>query len=324
VRVAVDAMGGDHAPRELVAGSLDAAHADPSLAIVLVGRHDAIHKEIDVLGGAPGNIDVVHADDVIGMHESPVDAIRRRPEASILKAMHLMRDGNADAVIAAGSTGASVAAAMMALHRLPGVRRPAIAVPLPARNRHGVCLLLDAGANPNCRPHHLRQYAIMGANFYRELFEDADPRVGLVSIGAEAWKGNALTRDATRLLEDAPVRFVGNVEDVFGDECEVAVADGFVGNTILKTTEGCAHFMLDMLRDVMAKDALEAATRRIDAAELGGAPLLGMDGTVMICHGRSDRRAVRNAIRAGARSVKQHVNENIVRGLRPEHAGTGA
>jgi glycerol-3-phosphate acyltransferase PlsX len=213
----------------------------------------------------------------------------------------------------------------MTLKRLPGVRRPGIAVPMPAHNAHGVCLLIDAGANPACRPHHLHQYAIMGANYYREIFEEESPRVSLVSIGEEETKGTNLTKEAAKLLRGSALNFVGNMEgrDLFGGACEVAVADGFVGNIILKSAEGFAEMLLGMIHEVLAgssPEALRDIARRMDYAEFGGAPLLGVDGIVMICHGRSDRRAIANAIRACTRAVAHNLNENIVRGLTSEGA----
>lgn len=328
MRVAVDAMGGDHAPAALVAGALDAAKGAPEVGIDLVGRSADLEEEVERLGGAPGHVAVVHADQVVEMGDSPVEALRRRPESSILKALQRMQQGKADAVVSAGSTGAAVAASMMVLGRLPGVRRPGIAVPIPARNAHGVCLLIDAGANPNCRPHHLFQYGVMGANYYAKIFGAESPRVALVSIGEEDAKGNTLTRDAAKLFRESPVRFVGNVEgrDLFGGACEVAVADGFVGNIILKASEGCAEMVFGMFSEALGSrnpEALRKVMGQVDYAEWGGAPLLGVNGVVVISHGRSDRRAIANAIRVAARAVNQHLNETIVRGLSRAGAGAG-
>jgi len=321
VRVAVDAMGGDHAPRELVAGAVSAA-GDGNLSVVLVGRENEIEAELAGLGGKPDNVSIVHAADVIGMGESPVEALKRHPESSILKALSLLRTGGADGVVAAGSTGAAVAASMIALERLPGVRRPGIAVPLPAQNPRGIALLIDAGANPNCRPHHLFQYGVMGASYYREVLGEPNPRVALVSIGEEETKGNELTKEARKLLRESNLNFVGNVEGghLFAGGCEVAVCDGFVGNIILKSAEGLAEMLLVMLaEEIGRKDpaSLQAFARRVDYAEFGGAPLLGFNGLVTICHGRSDRRAIANAIRACGRAADHRLGDAIVRGLHP-------
>jgi glycerol-3-phosphate acyltransferase PlsX len=320
-------MGGDHAPAAPVAGGIDAAKRDPSIGVDLVGQRADLEAEVARLGGAPANVAVVHADQVVGMADSPVEALRRRPESSILKALQRLPAGEADAVVSAGSTGAAVAAAMMVLGRLPGVRRPGIAVPVPARNAHGVCLLIDVGANPNCRPHHLFQYGVMGANYYAKIFGEENPRVALISIGEEEGKGNTLTRDAAKILRKSPLRFVGNVEgkDVFGGSCEVAVTDGFVGNIILKASEGCAEMVFRMFSEALGSknpEALRKVLGQVDYAEWGGAPLLGVDGVVVISHGRSDRRAIANAIGAAARAVNQRLNETIVRGL--SHARAGA
>ncbi|MCZ6573997.1 MAG: phosphate acyltransferase PlsX [Planctomycetota bacterium] len=328
MRVAVDAMGGDKAPRELVAGALEVARNDEGYEILLFGDRAQVEPELREQGGAPDNLTVVHAGSVIGMGESPVEALKKNPDASILRAIQALGTGEADACIAAGSTGAAVAASMMTLKRLPGVRRPGIAVPFPARNRHGVCLLIDVGANPNCRPTHLYQYAVMGANYYRSMFGEPSPRVALVSIGEEESKGTSLTKEAADLLRNGPVKFVGNVEgrDLFGGACEVAVADGFVGNIILKAAEGFAEVTLALVADVLTAAnpaVLQDLARRVDYAEYGGAPLLGVDGVIMICHGRSDRRAIANAIRAARRAVKEHINDNIVEGLSRGRAGAG-
>jgi len=327
MRVAVDAMGGDYAPRELVAGAIAAARSEPAIIVTLVGKQSRIEEEIEKQGGAPENVTIVHAAQTIEMGDKPVDALRRKPDASILKALSMVRDGCAAGAVAAGSTGAAVAASLMTLKRLPGVRRPGIAVPLPAKNPVGVCLLIDAGANPACRPHHLHQYAVMGSNYYRGMFDAPAPRIALASIGEEESKGTHLTRDAARLLRANPsVNFVGNVEGrgLFGGACEVAVADGFVGNIILKAAEGLAEMLMSKASEVLAASdpaALRALARGIDYAEFGGAPLLGVDGLVLICHGRSDHRAIANAVRACTKAVNHRINDTIVQGLRRNQVG---
>jgi len=320
LRLAVDAMGGDHAPRELVAGAVEAARRDSDIEILLVGREDEIRAELDGHGDVPSTVRVVHAKDVVSMAEKPVEALKRSPDTSILKAMRLVAEREADAVIAAGSTGAVVAACAFALKRLPGVRRPGIAVPFPARNDKGVTLLIDAGANPQCRPIHLAQYAVMGQNYYRSVWGVEKPRVGLVSIGEEETKGNAFTKESAEAIRATDVTFVGNVESrsLFSGECEVAVADGFVGNIILKAAEGTAELLLGKVKSAIGAkdpDTFRAVAREFDYAEFGGAPLLGVDGTVIVCHGRSDRRAIMNAIVVAARAIAGHVNERIVAGL---------
>jgi len=254
------------------------------------------------------------------MDDKPVEALKARPDCSILRALNLVATGEADAVIAAGSTGAAVAAATMCLKRLPGVRRPGIAVPFPARNESGAAILIDAGANPNCRPHHLMQYAVMGANYFESVWGVKAPRVGLVSIGEEETKGTSLTQEAAVRIRGTDVNFVGNVEGrgLFGGEIDVAVADGFVGNIILKSAEGVAELLLGRVKLVLGKSdpqTFMGIAKSFDYAEFGGAPLLAVDGTVIVCHGRSDRRAISNAILVAAKAVAGHVNEHIVAGL---------
>ncbi|MHC4973802.1 MAG: phosphate acyltransferase PlsX [Planctomycetota bacterium] len=317
MRVAVDAMGGDHAPRALVGGCLQAARAEPELELLLVGRPEAVAREVDAQGGA-SNVRVIDAGDAVPMDEPPVEALKRRPDASILRALQLLGGGEADAVVSAGSTGATVAAALTTLKALPGVSRPGIAVPLPARNRRGVCLLLDAGANPDSRARHLQQYAFMGANYYRQAYAVEAPRVALISMGEEEHKGTRLTREVAGLLRASSLDFVGNVEarGLFGGACEVAVADGFVGNLILKTVEGLGELLLAKLGESSA----QSIAKEIDYAEFGAAPLLGVAGCVMICHGRSRDRAIFNAIRAGMRAAGQRVHQGILDGLEAEEA----
>jgi len=327
LRVAVDAMGGDHAPAELVAGAVEAVRKDPAIEVILVGREDDVREELDQLGEIPAGISVVHAGQVVAMDDKPVEALKERPDSSILRALQIACQGDADAVIAAGSTGAAVAAATMTLKRLPGVRRPGIAIPFPARNECGVALLMDAGANPQCRPHHLMQYAVMGANYYESVWGVKNPRVGLVSIGEEEGKGNAFTKEAAEKIRQTSVNFIGNVEGrgMFGGDCDVAVTDGFVGNIILKSAEGVAELLLGQVKAVLGETDPKSfmnIARKFDYATFGGAPLLGVNGTVVICHGRSDRRAIMNAILVSARAVAGHVNEHIIAGLSKRTRGS--
>lgn len=320
MRVAVDAMGGDHAPRALVAGALEATRADDSLQVLLVGRRQELEAEIQEQGGAGPNLEVVHAEQVIAGGDRPVEAVRREQDASIRKALELVRAGRADAVVAAGSTGAIVAAAQLVLKPLPGVKRPGIAVPLPSRTTHGNCLLVDVGATPDARPQHLYQFGLMGREYVRGVYGIDEPRVGVLSTGTGDTRGTSVVQEAMALLRSAPIDFVGAIEgrDLFNGACEVAVVDGFVGNVLLKATEGCADFLFGLVSEVVAPrnpDALLSVARRVDYAELGGAPLLGADGVVIVCHGRSDARAISNAIREAVRAIEHDVNATIVRGL---------
>jgi glycerol-3-phosphate acyltransferase PlsX len=308
LRVAVDAMGGDHAPRAVVAGAIDAVR-DRSIEVVLVGAADLIAAELAGLGAAAGQgVRVVDAPDAILMTESPLTALRRKPKASISVAMDLVARGEADALFSAGHTGATVLAAHGAFGLVPGVLRPALAVLIPTPA--GVTVLLDAGANMESRPEHLVQFGVMGAAYARVALNLDQPRVGLLSIGEEAGKGNDLVREAHRRLCEARVHFVGNVEarDLFTFRADVVVCDGFTGNVALKVGEGLVEAVERMLREelgaevvsqlgaLLTRRAFARLKERVDAASYGGAPLLGLAGLVVVGHGRSTPRAVENGI----------------------------
>ena len=323
--VAVDAMGGDFAPRVLVDGALAAArHFD--LGVALVGRRDAIEAELD----RHANLDedrvrVVDAPDVIAMDEAPSAALRRKPNASIRVAAEMVARGDAAALFSAGHTGATVMAAHAAFGMVPGVDRPALAatVPTPAHP----AILLDVGASVECRPHHLLQFAVMGDVYARVALGLDRPRIGLLSIGEEASKGNELTRDAHRLLKASPLAFIGNVEarDVYTGQAEVIVCDGFTGNVALKVSEGLVDVVERLLADelsstitmrvgsLIARRALRHFRRRVDYSEYGGAPLLGVAGVAIVGHGRSSAKAVRNAVVMAYRFASQRVIERIAR-----------
>ena len=306
--IAVDAMGGDFAPRTIVDGALTAArHFD--LGVTLVGPPGALAPEIarhrDV---SPDRIRVVDAPDVVAMDESPSAALRRKPNASIRVAADLVARGQAAALFSAGHTGATVMAAHGAFGMLAGIDRPALAATIPTRRRPAV--LLDVGASVECRPQHLLQFGVMGSVYARVLFGLENPRVGLLSIGEEASKGNELTREAYRLLKLAPVTFIGNVEarDVYAGVADVIVSDGFTGNVALKVSEGLVETMETLLGEelsstvtlrvgsLLTRRALRRFKRRVDYSEYGGAPLLGVAAVAIVGHGRSSARAVRNAI----------------------------
>jgi glycerol-3-phosphate acyltransferase PlsX len=305
MRIAVDAMGGDDAPGAIVDGAVDAARQLP-VSITLVGAETAVrqalsrHADWEALA-----IDIVDAPDVVGMADAPSTALRR-PRASIRVAAELVARGGIGAVVSAGNTGATVMAAHAAFGMLPGVDRPALATVIPTRRRPAV--LLDAGANAECRPSHLLQFAVMGAVHARLALGIEKPRVGLLSIGEEESKGNELTREAHRLLKAAPVHFIGNVEgrEIYSGDADVIVCDGFTGNIVLKTSEGLVEVVDAVLgpplRDSPAgREAFERFRRRMDYSEYGGAPLLGVAGLVVVGHGRSSPLAVRNAIGMAAR-----------------------
>jgi glycerol-3-phosphate acyltransferase PlsX len=340
--IAVDAMGGDRGPRIIVEGAVAAAR-ELGVRLVLVGAAAPIQEHLRRLRAAALPIDVVEALEVIEMHEHPAMALRRKRGASIVVATEQVRQGRAAAVVSAGHTGAAMGAAQLVLGRVPGIERPAIAVVLPTAQGTPV-VLLDVGANVDCRPHHLLQFGLMGSVYAREVLGIPAPRVGLVSNGEEETKGNDVTIRATGLLRGAPVRFVGNVEgrDVLLGAVDVAVCDGFVGNVLIKFAEGMALALRDIVRAELRgwrgrllllslAPALRMAKRvwtRMDYREYGGAPLLGINGVCVVAHGRSGARAIRNAIRVAAEATAHdlpgRIGEAVRETLAPAAPGLGA
>jgi len=308
VTIAVDAMGGDDAPKAIVAGAL-LAHRDGLGRIVLVGDRARIEP---LLRGETA-IDVVHSEGAVAMDAHASAAVRKSQGTSLGDAIELVRDGKADAVVSAGNSGAFLAIALVRLRTIAGIARPAIGAVLPGRR--GPVVLCDAGANVDCRPEWLVQFGMMGAAYARATLGVVDPRVGLVSVGEEPTKGNAQVLEAAELLRNAPVRFVGNVEgkDILLNHADVVVADGFVGNVILKTAEGAATYMRDAIREayasagplgklggLLSRGVFGALRDRANYSTYGGAPLLGVRGNCVVAHGRSDATAIRNAIRQAA------------------------
>jgi glycerol-3-phosphate acyltransferase PlsX len=320
LRVAVDAMGGDHAPREVVAGAVQAAGA-LGAQVILVGRARVVEEELRRAGGGPG-IRIEDAPEVIEMAEAPAMALRRKRRASIPVAIDLVRRGEADAMVSAGNTGAAMAAALFGLGRVEGVDRPAIAAALPTTR--GRAILVDVGANVDCRPKHLVQFAAMGA-VYARVLGIREPRVGVLSNGTEDTKGNDLVIRAAELLRQSGLRFIGNVEgrEFFEGAADVVVCDGFVGNLVLKFGEGLALGIFALLRDelsrglrvrlgaALASRALRTVKRRMDYTEYGGAPLLGVNGVCIISHGSSRAKAIRNAVALAAESVRARMVDAI-------------
>lgn len=321
--IAVDAMGGDDAPRAAVEGALAAArHLD--LGVVLVGQPDPIDA---VLRGATAydsrRVRIVPASQVVGMAESPTVALRRKPGASIRVAAECVARGEAAALFSAGHTGATVIAAHAALGMVSGVDRPALATTIPTRRSPAV--LLDVGATVECRPHHLLQFGVMGSVFARLAFGIEAPRVGLLSIGEEETKGNELTRDAHRLLKASAISFIGNLEarDLYSGDADVIVCDGFTGNIALKTSEGLVEMVERLLREelsstftmrvgsLLTRRALRHFRRRVDYSEYGGAPLLGIAGVAIVGHGRSSAKAVRNAVAMAYRFASNRFIERV-------------
>ena len=325
MRIAIDAMGGDFAPEKIVAGAVLAADSLPGIdSLVLVGDEDAIRRELQKVRHLPASVEICHASEVVGMDEAPALAIRRKKDSSISRAMDLVKEGKAEAMISAGNTGAVVVAATLKLRTLQGVDRPAIAAVMPSPAKPFV--LIDAGANTDCPPRLLAQFAAMGHVYSRKILGQANPLIGLMSVGAENTKGNDATKEAFRSLSESKLNFKGNIEgnDLFKGEIDVVVCDGFVGNVILKTSEGLAHAVsvwikkevtqnpIRLLGAVFLMGALRAMKRQIDSETYGGVPLLGVNGVCIICHGSSSARAIVHAIRAARDAVKFQINDLIV------------
>ncbi len=325
MRISIDAMGGDYAPLEIVAGTLQAAEKLQGLEkLFLVGDEAAIKAELAKhKGTVPSCIEIVHASEVVEMGDSPAVAIRRKKDSSIARAVELVKDGKADAIFSAGNTGAAVAAATLKLRTLEGVDRPAIATIMPTPEDPFV--LLDAGANPDSTPEMIQQYAVMGSIYSREILGVKDPSVGLLSIGEEAAKGNETTKKTFSLLEKTHLNFIGNVEsrDLFGGKVSVAVCDGFVGNVVLKTSEAVARMISNWLKTMFranplrilgylfARGVFKEMRSHADPSSYGGAPLLGANGVVIIGHGSSNAFATYNAIRVASDAIDHDVNHLI-------------
>lgn len=330
-RIALDVMGGDHAPRAILEGALaaldrGAGDSLPIERIVLVGDEAVVREGLTELGGDPG-FAIQHASQVVEMGESPSQAVRSKPDSSIAVAVRTLKAGDAGAVVSMGNTGAVVGSSTIGLGTLPGVRRPGIAVTL--RITDEPLTILDMGANVAPKAQHLRQYGVMGSVFLEDVLGIQDPRVGLLNIGEEEKKGTDLLKEAHSLLAQSPIEFVGNVEpsEIFSGGVHVVVTDGFTGNVVLKLLEGFAGILLELVGKELAahgadwsREALGSLKRRVDYAEYGGALLLGVDGIVVIGHGRSDARAVSNALALAARAMDRGVNDHIVRGISRELA----
>jgi glycerol-3-phosphate acyltransferase PlsX len=321
MKIAVDAMGGDHGPLPNVEGSLQAAK-HLGVEVVLVGDESLLRDQLKRLGSDP-RVTIRHASQVVEMHDSPAQVARRKRDSSIWVATELVKAGEADAVVSAGITGASMVAAFFLLGVLKGVERPAIAATLPTLT--GTAIMLDVGANVDCSAQDLLQFALMGNEYVKHLFGKPEPRVGLLSIGEEDSKGNEVTKEAFALLKASPINFAGNVEgrDVYSGAADVIVCDGFIGNVALKISEGVADTIKKLLMKEIAGSRLGRLAyvfvagpllrlrRRIDYAEFGGAPLLGVNGVSIICHGRSSAKAIRNAIGRAKALVESRLNELI-------------
>ncbi len=328
LRIAVDAFGGDRAPAEPVLGACEAARSHPDIHVLLVGRPAGIEAELEAAGEPPANVEVIPASEIIEMHESAVKALRTKKDSSISVGVQLLKSGRADAFLSAGNTAAMVVASTLNLGLIPGVLRPGIAVPITAFD-HPV-LIIDAGANINCKPAHLCQYGLMATVFASEVMGISEPRVGLLNVGEEERKGTDLQKDAYDMLEKAAVNFIGNVEahDIFFGGCDIVLCEGFTGNVLLKTSESLLQKLLEHLECEIKKsfrrrlgfalcgDVFKVTRRVTDYAEYGGAALLGVEGVVIISHGRSDARAIKNAVREARSTLKHNVTKDIAEAVK--------
>jgi phosphate acyltransferase len=326
-RIAVDAMGTDAAPHPEIEGAIHAVR-EGFAEVVLVGPHDLLRRELARREARGLGIEVVHASEAVTMDEEAARAFRRKRDSSIRVAARLVREGKADGLISAGNTGAVMTTAKITLGTLEGVDRPGLAAVFPTSTGRAA-VLLDVGANVDCKPHHLEQFAVMGEIYYRVIFGAERPRVGLLSIGSEEQKGNDLTREALVLLKQLPLSFVGNVEgrDLYNGRVEVIVCDGFIGNVALKISEGLIEAVSTLLKEalsstlsskvgyVLSRRAFRNFKKRVDYSEYGGASLLGVKGVCIICHGGSNANAIKNAVRVAAEFAEGRVNEKIERDL---------
>jgi glycerol-3-phosphate acyltransferase PlsX len=331
--IAVDAMGSDRAPKPEVEGAIQAAR-HLGIHVLLVGREQHVRAELahhPFAAGLP--IEIVHATEVISMEEKVAQAVRAKRDSSMRVGLRLVRDGRANGFVSAGNTGAAMATAKMVFGTLPGVHRPALAAVFPTA-AGTAAILLDVGANVDCEPENLQQFAVMGEIYFRSIFGTKRPRVGILSIGEEESKGNELTREAYKLLKQTPLNFVGNVEgrDLYNGEVDVIVADGFVGNVALKVSEGVVGLVRYQLKEslratitrqvgfLLSRRAFSEFKKRLDYAEYGGAPLLGLKGICIVSHGSSNANAIKNAIRVASEFAEHRINDTIERELAMVHA----
>ena len=330
VRVALDAMGGDNAPGEVVLGAIQAARAY-NMGVYLVGREDLIRAELAKHDVSGLDLPIIHTDEVIEMDEHPANAVRRKKNASMIVALQQVRDGAALGAVSAGNSGAMMAASLFTLKRLPGVERPALGGILP--NDKGACLVIDMGANTDCKPEYLQQFALMGSIYMERIFKIASPRVGLLANGEEESKGNQQVVETHQLLKanaaTLGINFIGNIEgrDIPISTADVVVCDGFAGNVVLKLSEGLAETLIRIIRREMTstfvnklaaavlKPALKKVFARLDYAEYGGIPLLGVNGVAIISHGRSNAKAIKNALRVARETAETGVVSAIAQGL---------
>lgn len=333
MKIALDAMGGDYAPQNPIAGAIQALRDFPDVEIVFVGDESKVRAELakHATADIQSRYSCLHASQVVDMTDSGLDSVRRKKDSSVSRAVDLVKSGDADAVVSAGHTGALVAASTIKLRTLPGIERAALGVLIPADS--GVFLLIDGGANIDPSPRHIVGFAVMGAVYYKAIVGTSEARVGLLNIGTEPGKGTDFCRECHQLLGEAPVDFAGNVEGhgIFKKPVEVVVCDGFTGNIFLKTVEGLAKSMvswikeeiqknpLRMLGALLSQGAFKAVKKRTSTDEYGGTPLLGVNGICIKAHGNSSALALRNAIRAARMAVELQINNRIVEAMKPLH-----
>ncbi|WP_028575572.1 phosphate acyltransferase PlsX [Desulfonatronovibrio hydrogenovorans] len=324
--IAVDAMGGDFGPEVVVPGALKAAIKD-NLGLALIGDEQKIRQALEGQKFKDSDLEIIHTSEVVEMSEKPSDILRKKKNSSIQTAFRLVREGRAHGVVSAGNSGATLACGMFTLGRIKGIERPALASILPSEK--GPVILIDVGANVDCKPYHLVQFGLMAEVFSRSVLHVDRPKVGLLTIGEEEGKGNSLVRETSKLFKMTSMNFVGNIEgrDFFMGKADVIVCDGFVGNVSLKLMEGLAVSLTKILKEEVRKSwlarlgfllgirALKRFGRRIDYAEYGGAPLLGLNGIGIVCHGSSNSKAITNAVLMAGEFVRNKANENLINGL---------
>ncbi len=331
MKIALDAMGGDCGSAVLIDGAIQAIEQYAKIEVVLIGHEDLLREELARRGKATEpRLSIVHASQAVSMEEEAVESVRRKKDSTIMVGFDLVKKGQAEAMVSAGHSGATMTAAILQLGRLKGISRPSIASFFPTLKEP--VLVTDIGGNVDCRPQHLYQFAVMASFCCQLLMNRPAPRVGLLNIGEEPGKGNAAVKEAYDLIKASSLNFIGNVEgrDVYGGDVDVVVCDGFVGNIALKVSEGLAEAMQQMLKAEIKKSwraslaslfirpAFDSFRKRVDYAEYGGAPLLGINGTGIICHGTSSAIAIRNAIKEAAKMVEGHVNKAITGHLQQE------
>lgn len=334
IRIAIDGMGGDYAPQVVVDGTVQAVNSFSDIECILVGQEVALKRELNRHRVVGGKIFIHHASQVVEMGESPVSALKKKKDSSVAVCIDLLKRKEVDAVVTAGNTGAAVAASMLTLGLLPGIRRPGIAISVPTLR--GISLAIDVGANIDPAPEHLLQYAVMADVYSRAIFKKRRPSIGLLNVGEEESKGTELMKEAYRLLRDSKLNFIGNIEgrDFFSGKCDCVICDGFVGNVVLKVAESLLEVLVRIIQKEFSKSyltqfgawlcspALKSIKKDTNYEEAGGAPLLGINGVVIISHGGSSANAIRNAINVASQQVTMDINSQIVHEIEQRETST--